>query len=301
MKPFILLTFCAAAACAQQAAPTASAPWQKLPDTEVIAVIDGQPLTVGQLKIYFEFIPPEGQQALTANPELVLRRIYGMKKLAAMAVEQKLDQASPLREQLEYNRNAVLAQAGAEYLVKSPTVDSNEILNYYNANKESFKQVKVKAIEVAFGSAPAAKGGPKILTEEEAKAKALKLLAAIRGGADFVKLVRENSDDETTKAHDGDFPNAFKPSDSIPDGMRAVVFQLKKGETSEPIRQANGFYLLRAEDVTYQALSQVRDQIFGKIKEGKGEALLMKLDSETKIEFPNPAFPGKPAAPAPAK
>ena len=45
MKPLILLTFCAAAACAQQAAPIASTPWQKLPDTEVITVIDGtQPM-----------------------------------------------------------------------------------------------------------------------------------------------------------------------------------------------------------------------------------------------------------------
>jgi parvulin-like peptidyl-prolyl isomerase len=78
------------------------------------------------------------------------------------------------------------------------------------------------------------------------------------------------------------------------------VFQLKTGETSDPVRQPGGFYLLRAELVSYQALSQVRDQIFGKIKENKGRALVDAINRETRIEFPNPAFPPKPpAAPAP--
>jgi peptidyl-prolyl cis-trans isomerase C len=263
-------------------------------------VLDGQPLTVGQLKMYTSLMPPEGQQMLAANPEQVLRQMALMRKIAAVAVEQKLDQASPLREQIEYERQAMLSQAGVQYVMSSPTVESNEILNFYNAHKESFKQVKVKAIYIPFGSTPAPKGGPKALSEEEAKAKAARLLAAIRGGADFVKLVRENSEDATSKARDGDFATVT-PSDNIPDAMRAAVFQLKQGETSEPVRQAGGFYLLRAEQVSYQPLSQVRDQIFSRIKEEKGRGLLDKMNLELKIEFPNPAFPGKPPAPAAAK
>jgi|SRR5271157_4624602 len=301
MKPFILLSLCAAAACAQQAAPTAAAaPWPQIPDSEVVVTIDGQPMTMGQLKMYFSFLPPEGQQAIVSNPGMVLRQFVMMRKLSALAVEQKLDQASPLREQLEYNRDAVLSQAAVQYLLNSPTVESNEILNFYNAHKEDFKQVKAKAIKISFSMTPAPKGSPKVLSEEEAKAKAAKLLAAIRGGADFVKLVRENSDDATSKARDGDFAT-FTPSQSIPDAMRAAVFQLKKGETSEPVRQPDGFYLLRAEEVSYQGLSQVRDQIFGKLKEDKGKALVDKMDQESKIEFPNPKFPARPAAPPAAK
>ena len=237
---------------------------------------------------------------LAANPEQVLRQMALMRKIAAVAVEQKLDQASPLREQIEYERQAMLSQAGVQYVMSSPTVESNEILNFYNAHKESFKQVKVKAIYISFSLTPAPKGGPKVLSEEEAKAKATRLLAAIRGGADFVKLVRENSDDATSKARDGDFATVT-PAENIPDAMRAAVFQLKPGETSEPVRQPSGFYLLRAEQVSYLPLSQVRDQIFAQIKENKGKALLDKMSRETQIEFPNPAFPGKSPAPAAAK
>jgi hypothetical protein len=301
MKPLLLLSFCAAAACAQQPTPTPNtAPGAQLPDTAVIATIDGRPMTMGELRTYTSFMPPEGQQMLKINPEIVLRQINLMHKLSELAVEQKLDQGSPVREQLEYNRDVVLSAVGAQYLLNSPTVEQSETLNFYNAHKEDFKQVKVKAIYIAFSLTPAPKGSPKVLSEEEAKTKATRLLAAIRGGADFVKLVRENSDDATSKARDGDFATVT-PSENIPDAMRAAVFQLKQGETSEPVRQPSGFYLLRAEQVSYLPFSQVRDQIFTQIKEKKGKALLDKMSQESQIEFPNPAFPAKPPAPAAAK
>jgi peptidyl-prolyl cis-trans isomerase C len=186
-----------------------------------------------------------------------------------------------------------LSQAAAQYLVISQTVDESERTNYYNAHKEDYRQVKVKAIKIAFGTA--SKSGPKVLTEEEAKAKAARLLAAIRGGADFVRLVHENSDDATSKARDGDFAT-LTPSDNIPDAMRAAVFRLKAGETSEPVRQPDGYYLLRADQVSYLPLSQVQDEIFGRIRAEKGNELAGKMNRELKIEFPNPAFPGKPPA-----
>jgi parvulin-like peptidyl-prolyl isomerase len=302
MKPLLLLTcFCAGAVWAQQAAPgPASAAWTKLPDSEVIATIDGAPMTMGQFKTFTSFLDPRAQGMLMTNPEELVREMALMRKLSALALEQKLDQESPVREQLEYNRLVMLSQAGGQYLLSSPTVESTEILNFYNSHKDDFKQVKVKAIYIPFSLTPAAKGGKKTLSEEEVKAKAAKLLEAIRGGADFVKLVHENSEDETSKARDGDFATV-NTSDNIPDAMRAAVFQLKQGETSEPVRQANGFYLLRAEQVTFRALSQVRDQIFTKLKEDKGKALLDKMHRELNIEFPNPEFPGKSPAPAGAK
>ena len=73
-----------------------------------------------------------------------------------------------------------------------------------------------------------------------------------------MKLVKENSDDETSRAKDGDFAT-LRSSDNIPDAFRATVFALKKGEVSEPLKQPNGFYLLRAEEVTVRPLSEVRD------------------------------------------
>ncbi len=105
----------------------------------------------------------------------------------------------------------------------------------------------------------------RLLTEAEAKAKAEKLKEALKGGADFVKLVKENSDDETSRDKDGDFAT-LRFTDNIPDAFRTAVFALKKGEVSEPLKQPNGFYLLRADEVTVRPLSEVRDDIFNDLK-----------------------------------
>jgi parvulin-like peptidyl-prolyl isomerase len=109
--------------------------------------------------------------------------------------------------------------------------------------------------------------------------------------------VKENSDDETSKAKDGDFAT-LRRNDNIPDAIRAAVFSLKQGEVTEPVRQPNGFYLLRADQVSYRPLSQVRDEVFTQLKQQHYAQWLDQTNRDTKVEFTNPAFLGDAAAPA---
>jgi parvulin-like peptidyl-prolyl isomerase len=136
--------------------------------------------------------------------------------------------------------------------------------------------------------------GKKTLTEAEAKAKAEKLLGQIRLGADFVKLVKENSEDEDSRNKNGDFAT-LKASDNIPDAFRAAIFKLKPGETTEPLKQPNGYYLLRAEEVNVKPLKDVRDEIYNDLKNLRIRDWMDKMDKETKVEV-NPKFapPKKP-------
>jgi parvulin-like peptidyl-prolyl isomerase len=185
----------------------------------------------------------------------------------------------------------ILSQAELAGALNSIIVEPAEIVKYYDTDKERFKEIRVKAIYVSFG-----KGG-KAPSEDEAKAKAARLLAEIRGGTDFVKLVKENSDDETSKAKDGDFAT-LRRNDNIPDAIRAAVFSLKQGEVTEPVRQPNGFYLLRAEEVQYRPLSQVRDEIFTELRQRHYSQWLEQTNKDAKVEFTSPAFLSNPAAPA---
>ena len=65
------------------------------------------------------------------------------------------------------------------------------------------------------------------MTEEQAKAKIEKLLADIRDGADFVKLVKANSDDADSVARNGDFETPIQRTDKWPDDIKNVIFALK--------------------------------------------------------------------------
>jgi peptidyl-prolyl cis-trans isomerase C len=287
-----LVFVCAGGVWAQ--APAGGSPelLPKLADDAQIAVFeDGTVLTAGQLRGYMTVLDP-GKQAIAAqSPETLIQEIAFMRKLAGMAEQEKLDQQSPAREQLAFNRLLFLTQIKASDAMNQVQVDRAEILNYYNANKNKFKQVKVNAIYIAFGDASKPESTKKVLSEEEAKAKATQLLAQLRGGADFASLAKEDSDDETSKAKDGYFAT-LNPTDNIPDAFR-VVFQLNQGEITEPVRQENGYYLLKAEVVTVRPLSQVNDQIFNDLKQQHFKAWMDKVHNDTKVQYTNPAFQPK--------
>ena len=286
-------------------AQTASAPkvpaLPQLPDDTVIAVFDdGAQFTMGDFKKVYAVLPPQNQQMALRDRKTFLEQWAFMRKLAKMAEQQKLDVQSPTKEALEYYRMMILSQAKVNDVVSTTTVEPAEIVNYYDANKEKYKQVRVKAIYIGFSTdASHSSSGKPSRTEEEAKAKAEKLLGQIHAGADFVKLVKEDSEDETSKAKDGDLA-VFRPSDNIPDAIRAAVFAMKQGDVAGPVRQPNGYYLLRAEEVTYRPLSEVRTEIFTQLKQEHYAKWLSDENKSTKVEFPAPAFLNNaPPAPSP--
>jgi peptidyl-prolyl cis-trans isomerase C len=282
------------------AAPPPAMP--NLPDdTEVAAFGDGTKLTMGEFKRIYEALPPANQQMALRNRAQWLHQWELLRKLTKMAEDAQLDQQSPYKENLAYARMNVLATAEIGAAINLIVVEPAEIVKYYDSNKRKYTHVRVKAIYIAFSDDAAAgsKGkGKRPLTEAEAKAKADKLLAAIKGGADFVKLVKENSDDETSREKDGDFAT-LHASDNIPDAFRAAVFALKQGDVSEPLKQPNGFYLLRAEEVTVRPLADVRDEIYTELKNVRSDEWLRGMDSEAKVQILSPEFISP--APAPAK
>ncbi len=275
-----------------------------LPDETVVAVFgDGTKFTMGEFKRIYEALPPPNQQMAMRNREQWLHQWELLRKLTKLAEEAKLDQESPYKETLLYQRMNVLATGQINVEINRVVVEPEDIVKYYDSNKQKYTQVRVKAIYIAFNddaAASSASKGKKPLSEAEAKAKAVKLLAAIKGGADFVKLVKENSDDETSREKDGEFAT-LRSSDNIPDAFRTAVFALKKGDVSEPLKQPNGFYLLRAEEVTVRPLSEVRDDIYNDLKTIRSDQWLRGMDRDAKVQIVNPAFLSTTPAPAPAK
>ena len=76
----------------------------------------------------------------------------------------------------------------------------------------------------------------------------------ILSGADFVKLVKENSEDASSKAKDGDM-GTMSRADNLPESIRSVVFGLKAGEVSDPrVDDIDGMYI----DVEHDLLGDER-------------------------------------------
>ena len=81
---------------------------------------------------------------------------------------------------------------------------------------------------------------------------------------------------------------------------RLAKFDLKRlPAVSDPVRQAGGFYIFRADSITYTPLAEIRDTIFAQLQQMHSSEWLRNLDQNTKVEFPGkqPQPPG--AAPSP--
>jgi len=300
MKVLSLFVFACGIVAAQTAAPTPSIP--DLPDDTVIAIFDdGVKFTMADFRNLYAAIPAN-QQAMLRDRKAFMEQYALLRKLAQMAEAEKLDQKSPNKETLAFNRMIMLGQMKLTAENTGVIVAEDDVKKFYEANKSQYQQVKVKAIYIAFTKALAsqASSGKRLLTEDEAKAKAQKLLADLRAGADFGKLARENSDDATSRDKDGDFAT-LHPSDSIPEPIKAAVFSLKQGEVSEPIEQPNGFYLLRAEEIGTRPLSEVRGDIYTTLQQEYARKWMQATHDSLKVQFPSAEFVGGEKAPAPGK
>ncbi len=281
----------AAAPKAQRpAGPPAASQAPVGPET-VVATLDGKPVTAAEIQALFRNAEPQVLQNAMKDPHGFLRQYAMMRRLSEQAEQSKLDQQSPYKEALASSRMQILSQAQVQEKYQQIAVPPEEQKKFYESNKDRYAQVKVKVIYIPFSSDPAAQKDPKTkkLTEPEAKAKADNVVKQARAGADFVKLVKENSEDPTSAAKDGDFPLISK-SDNIPAGIKNVVFALKKGEVSEPVRVTNGYYLFRAEDVTTKSYEEVKEEISNEMKLARLREFLESAQKTIQIKIDNESF-----------
>lgn len=272
------------------AAPPSSVP--KLPPDTVIAVVNGQKLTYAELEGFLHALPPQMQQSAMSDRKEFIKRYAFMRKLTEMAEKDKLDEKSPYKESLAVDRMNILTQAQLNEMYLKLMVEPADIQKFYDNNRDSYSQVKVKAIYVGFTSNPAAKAGAsgkKYLDEAEAKAKADRLIKEGRAGADFAKLAKENSEDAKSAGENGDF-GTLKKSDNLPDAIRATVFALKQGEISEPVRQANGFWIFKADQVVTRSFLDVKSDIYNQLKEARLKEWIDSTNKSLDIKYESQAF-----------
>jgi parvulin-like peptidyl-prolyl isomerase len=162
---------------------------------------------------------------------------------------------------------------------------------YYQKNADKYRQAKVRVIYISFNPAPGKAGAEadKLPTEAEAKKKIDDLRQQIAAGADFGKLARENSNDTASAAKDGDF-GIIKHGSSYPDAVKNAVFALQAGQVSEPVKQPNGFYLIRVDQFNQEPFDDVSMQIFQEVKQQRFNEWVTGMQNQYKVKVENPGY-----------
>ena len=273
-----------------------------LPPDTLVATIDGQKVLAGEFQVFLRQMQPAQQQATLSNPQAFLQQYALMRRLSSIAEKAGVDKSSPVKEQLAYNR--MLALANAELQITSnqfePSLD--DVRKSYDSHQDQYKQALTKLIYIPFSAAPPANpdpGAKKVLSESEAKAKAEKLYADLKAGADCVKLVKENSGDPASAAKEGDFM-PIRRSDQVPEEIKAAVFALKPGEVCPPIRQPNGFYVFRLTSLETQPFEGLRQQLADELRGSRMSEWVRSTQESVpvKIELEDAFKPAQPPAAA---
>ena len=278
MKFFLLSVLCLGAVWAQTPAPAPKpATLPSLPDDKVIMVCtNGSNLKMGDLRTLLGLLDTQNQQSRLADLQSYLDQLCLARELERMAVEDKLEQSSPVKEQIMMERMQVLVDAEINKLNNPPNIDGSELEAFYTQTIAKYQQFKLDDIYIGYtltdGPQPA--GQPKVPTKPEARQKMIGILAKIRAGADFKKLAREACEDDTCREKNGYFETLSPADTNIPDVIRAAIFKLKAGETTDIIEQGPGFYIFKAETVTVKPFAEVRDQVYTDLKAARFRRLI---------------------------
>jgi peptidyl-prolyl cis-trans isomerase SurA len=212
--------------------------------------------------------------------------ITSIEKLDAAMKESGLDPVATRQTmRIEMMKQAVIQQEVDRKIFFGLTMD--ELKKYFAAHPEKFRKPETVTLSEIFLSSAGK-------NEAEVKARALKLVADLRAGADFATVATASSEREQngiriapqTKGSVGAFEMP-----SLRDDIANTVRQVKVGGISEPLRSNDGYQIFRVDartaastNVTFNE-NQVREAITIERTTKEREDYLQKLRNESYIKI----------------
>lgn len=212
--------------------------------------------------------------------------ITSIEKLDAAMRESGLDPVATRQTmRVEMMKQAVIQQEVDRKIFFGLTID--ELKKYFQAHPEKFRKPESVTLSEIFLSSAGK-------NEAEVKARALKLVAELRAGADFTTVAVANSEREQngvriapqTKGSVGAFEMP-----SLRDDIAGAVKDVKAGGISEPLRSNDGYQIFRVDartaassTVTFNE-NQVREAITIERTAKQREEYLQNLRNEAYIKI----------------
>jgi len=199
------------------------------PTDPVVAKVDGQPIHLSDLKDAAQALPENvrGMPPQTLYPMLLDQLIDG-RALAAEARKTGLDHDPTVQRQIAAAQDRALQTAVLSKEV-GPTVTDEAVKARYDqefANKPGEEEVHARHILVD--------------NEDEAK----KIIAQLKGGAEFGDLAKQFSKDPGGAQQGGDL-GFFKQDEMVPE-FAAAAFAMKPGEVSQqPVHSQFGWHVIK--------------------------------------------------------
>jgi peptidyl-prolyl cis-trans isomerase C len=235
-----------------------------------LAVVNGKAIPSSRADAVVKSVVAQGQQP--DSPELreaIKKDLIAREVLMQEAMKQGYDKKPDVKQALDNARQTIVINALArEYMQKHPVTDA-EVKAEYDRFKATTgdKEYHVRHI----------------LLETEQQAK--DVIAKLKGGAKFEDLAKQSKDQGTANSG-GDLDWATPAS--FPKEFSDAFVNLQKGAITEnPVRTANGFHVIKVDDVRaakLPSMEEVKPQIQEALAQQKLAAYQEEMVKKAKVQ-----------------
>ena len=198
---------------------------------KIIADVDGNPITLAELKLAISSLPADYQDmAKTSLSQMMLQQLIDLKILSAKADEENITSKKSYKNELSF----LIDQLKREHYLRNlyaKNVKEDTILARYKqlvSQLDSDKEIRARHILLK--------------TKEEAES----ILVELSEGADFSQLASQKSIGPS--ASNGGDLGFFTRESMVPD-FSQVAFALTPGEVSKPVKTKFGWHVIKLEEI----------------------------------------------------
>ena len=265
-------------------------------------VIRGKGIEIHQseLEAAIASLPPE-YQAMASGPakRRFAEEYVRMRLLANEGEKSRLAEDPEVKAQLVLARNNTLAAAQLERMQDALVISDEQLMTYYEAEKESLEQVKARHILIApVGSPAAPEEGA--LPDDEARAKAEEIRAQLLAGGDFAEIAKTESHDQGSGARGGEL-GEFGRNMMVPE-FEEAAFTQEIGKIGPLVKTQFGYHIILVESREVTPLAEVREQLQEQASQAAMRKSIEDLVNAAEVSYVDAYFPetqAPPAAPAP--
>ena len=271
-------------------APSLTAPAPPVSPDTIVLTIGDEKITAHQFDQIVDALPAQAQaQVRGPQKRQFAENLVRVKVLYQEARKQKLDETPRVREELELQRENLLANILMQEMAANAQVDDATARQYYDQHKSDYETAHARHILIrAKGSPLPVQPGKKDLTEEEALAKAQEIRKKLIGGEDFAGLAKAESDDVRSGANGGDL-GVQKHNQTVPPFDQAI-FSLPVGQISEPVKTQFGYHIIKVEQRELKPFEEAKPDIEKHIRPELARSALENLEKKTTVVLDDAYF-----------
>lgn len=259
-------------------------------DEKIVAVINGETLTVEKFNHLWDAIGPEMQKNYEINGggKLGFLDNYIERRLIVQqAIKENFDKQKSIAYQLESARDSTMFNLYISEVIAADVIPEADLRKYYDENPREFRQREARKarhiVVTPFEQVVVNSAGDDAKTEEDALKKIEGIRKQLSGDVrQFSDLAAKFNEDMSARSG-GDL--GWVDRGSMDPAFDDALFALEPGQLSEVVRSEYGFHVILCEQARpagVKSFDEVRREIAKKLAQAKQAEVITALRALTR-------------------